>query len=165
LTLIGEWLERDHDEYDARFRGWVFKNPQTGAGVAYDDKLLAAAGSLVIRVAGVTYRLDALQHSTFRPGQPLELDPQPTNPHDRNAVAIWDAGRRHHVGFVPKETAPAVAARLRNGERLRAMCLAEFVGRTGERSGIRVLIAPETFRLELDEGSRGRGRRRHPRRT
>jgi hypothetical protein len=79
----------------------------------------------------------------------LELTPEPWNPHDQNAVAIWDAGHRHHIGYVPRDLAPDIAARLRRADRLRAVCLVEFVYQSGARCGVRVLIAPATLKLDL----------------
>ena len=132
-----------------RFRGWVLRNARTGSAVAYDDDRILAAGAVVTRVAGVSHRPAALQDPAFGPGRPLELLPEPSNPHDPNAVAVWDAGHRHHVGYVPADLAPDIAARLRGGEHLRAVCIAEFVDRSGERRGLRLLIAPAGSSLDL----------------
>ena len=161
---IGTWREAKaerHDEGQAVFfRGWVFRDPETEASVGYDDAGVVAAGILVLRAAGVSHRREVLQHEAFRPGEPLALTPEPSNPHDRHAVAIWDAGRERQVGYVPKELAPNLGARLTAGERLRTICLAEFVYGSGERCGIRVLVAPENFRLDLEPPTTRRRRRR-----
>ena len=149
LALVGEWLETGYDESGVRFRGWVFRDPRRHSSVAYDSRRVLGAGALVIRVAGVSYRREALQQEVFRPGEAAELAPEPSNPHDPNAVAIWDAGHRHQVGYVPKELAPEIAARLRGGDQIRALCLAEFVDRSGSRCGLRILIAPPSFTLNL----------------
>jgi hypothetical protein len=155
LTLVGQWrewdLERDNGDPEVRFQGWVFRDPETGTAIPYGDDGVEVAGAVVVRAAGVSYREDALQEDAFRPGQPLELTPEPWNPHDRNAVAIWDAAHRHQVGYVPRDLAPYIAGRFRRGDRLRAMCLAEFVHRSGKRCGLRVLIAPATLRLDLED--------------
>jgi hypothetical protein len=133
-----------------RFRGWVFRDPETDVGVIYDDDRLESAGAVVVRVAGVSYRRDVLQRETFRPGQPIRLVPEPENCTDPNAVAICDAGLSH-VGYVPKEFASDIASRLGIGEQLQAMCLAEFVYPSGERCALRVLIAPRSFNIELED--------------
>ena len=62
--------------------------------------------------------------------------PEPENPHDRNAVAIWDADRRLQAGYVPAEVAPE----LEGNEQ--AVALWEFRDEDGRRVGLRVLIAP-----------------------
>jgi hypothetical protein len=89
-----------------------------------------------VRVAGASYRLDALQDDAFSPGRRLALVPEPANPHDPRAVGIWDAGRRVQAGYVPAEVAPALA-----GDE-QAVSLWEFRGEDGRRVGLRVLLAP-----------------------
>lgn len=143
-------MEGVEEDASITFKGWVFKDPETGDPIRYDDDCLAEAGAMVIRAAGVSYRPDNLQADAFRPGQPLSLILEAQNPHDPNAVAIWDARRDRQVGYVPRQMAAELASRLRKGERLQASCLAEFVRQTGERCGLRVLIAPPGFRLESD---------------
>jgi hypothetical protein len=90
----------------------------------------------VISVAGVSYRLDALQDDGFAPGHRLALVPEPDNEHDPNAVAIWDADRRQQAGYVPAE----VARDLDAGE-WQAVSLREFF-EDARRVGLRVLLAP-----------------------
>ena len=48
-------------------------------------------------------------------GRPLELRPEPENPHDPNAVAVWAEGVK--LGYVPRQLAPRVGE-LWNGRRL-----------------------------------------------
>ena len=64
----------------------------------------------VIKVAGVSYRLDALQDDAFAPGRRLALVPEPDNEHDPNAVGVWDDDRRLQAGYVPAEVARNLAA-------------------------------------------------------
>ena len=66
----------------------------------------------------------------------LALVPEPENPHDPAAVAIWDEGRRLQAGYVPADVAPRVAADAQ------ALALWEFCDEGGRRVGLRVLIAP-----------------------
>jgi hypothetical protein len=90
----------------------------------------------VVALAGASYRADALQDEAFAPGRRLALVPEPDNEHDSNAVAVWDAGRRLHAGYVPAEVAPAL-----HGDE-QAVSLWEFRGEDGRRIGLRVLLAP-----------------------
>jgi hypothetical protein len=90
----------------------------------------------VVKLAGASYRLDALQDAAFAPGRRLALVREPDNEHDPNAVAVYDAERRVHGGYVPAEVAPS----LRGDEQ--AVSLWEFRGEDGSRIGLRVLIAP-----------------------
>ena len=84
----------------------------------------------VIRVAGTTYRADALQDDGFAPGRRLALVPEPQNEHDPNAVAIWNEERMLQAGYVPRE----VAAELGGDEQAVSLWRVE--------GGLRVLIVP-----------------------
>src|SRR5437899_1185256 len=90
----------------------------------------------VIKVAGVSYRLDALQDDAFAPGRRLALVPEPDNEHDPHAIGIWDHGRRLQAGYVPAELARQLEA-----AGWQAVSLWEFV-EGGQRLGLRVLLAP-----------------------
>jgi len=90
----------------------------------------------VLKVAGVSYRANALQDDAFAPGRRLALVPEPENEHDPNAIAIWDEGRRVQAGYVPADL-----ARELNAEDWQAVSLWEFV-EEGRRGGLRVLLAP-----------------------
>ena len=50
-----------------------------------------APGRRVLKVAGVSFRAEALQSARVRPFQPLSLVPELDNPADPNAVGVWDA--------------------------------------------------------------------------
>jgi hypothetical protein len=89
----------------------------------------------VVKLAGASYRLDALQDDAFAPGSRLALVAEPENEHDPNAVAVWDAERRLQAGYVPAEAAPELS-----GDE-QAVSLWEF-REEGKRIGLRVLLAP-----------------------
>ena len=88
-----------------------------------------------MKVAGASYRADALQDDAFAPGRRLALVREPDNEHDPNAVGIWDAERRLQAGYVPAEIAPEI----RGDEQ--ALSLWEY-REAGQRIGLRVLIVP-----------------------
>ncbi len=91
----------------------------------------------MVKVAGISYRLDDVQDDAFAAGKRLALVPDPDNEHDPNAVGVWDASRRVHAGYVPAETAAAIDA-----ADWQAVSLLEFF--EGEqRVGLRVLLAPK----------------------
>ena len=90
----------------------------------------------VIKVAGVSYRLDALQDDAFAPGKRLTLVPEPDNEHDPNAIGVWDEERRLQAGYVPAEAARNLAA-----EDWQAISIHEFFD-SRRRAGLRVLLAP-----------------------
>jgi hypothetical protein len=90
----------------------------------------------VVKLAGSSYRADALQDEAFAPGRRLALVQEPENEHDPNAVAVWDVERRLQAGYVPAEVAPEL------GGDEQAVALWEFRGDDGSRIGLRILLAP-----------------------
>ena len=120
------WLERDR-----RGAGYHLRDAATGEPIGWEDPRI-----VVVAVAGVSFRPDAVADRSFDPGRPLVLVPEPGNEHDPNAVALWDAGRRLQAGYVPAEIAPE----LRGDEQ--ALALWEFRDDDGRRIGLRVLLAP-----------------------
>jgi len=90
----------------------------------------------VVKLAGASYRADALQDDGFAPGRRLALVREPENEHDPNAVAVYDVAQRLQAGYVPAEVVPA----LRGDEQ--AVSLWEFRDEEGHRIGLRVLLAP-----------------------
>jgi HIRAN domain len=118
------WLERTKD-------GYRLRDAATNDVVRHEDARIR-----VIKVAGVSYRLDAVQDDAFAPGRRLALVPEPENEHDPNAVGVWDAGQRLHAGYVPAEIAAGL-----DPTAWQAVSLLEFF-EGGRRAGLRVLLAP-----------------------
>ena len=112
------WLERGD-------RGYRLRDAETEDPVRWEDPRIR-----VVPVAGVSYRQEALDDPSFDPGRRLALVPEPDNPHDGNAVAIYNEGLTLQLGYVPA----AVAPRLEGDEQ--AVSLWRVDG------GLRVLIAP-----------------------
>ena len=87
------------------------------------------------RVAGVTFEGRQALIEQIRTSDPCRLVPEPTNPYDKNAIAVHVAhdGNVWHIGFVPKEIAAEIAPYL-EGEAL--MCrIAEITGGFETRDG------------------------------
>ena len=118
------WLERAGP-------GFRLRETTTNEPVRQEDPRIR-----VIKVAGVSYRLDALQDPAFAAGKRLALVAEPDNEHDPNAVGIWDAEQRTQVGYVPAEIARELVA-----DEWQAVSLAEFFD-GANRAGLRVLLAP-----------------------
>jgi len=118
------WLERGESGY------WL-RDAVTGVAMKWDDPRVR-----VVKLAGASYRAEALQDDGFAPGRRLALVREPENEHDPNAVAVWDAERRLQAGYVPAEVAPEL-----DGDE-QAVSLWEFRGEDGQRIGLRVLLAP-----------------------
>jgi hypothetical protein len=119
------WLERAGD-------GLRLRDAATEELVRPDDDPRLR----VIKVAGVSHRLDALQDDAFEPGRRLALVAEPDNEHDPNAIGVWDAERRIQAGYVPAEIARELRA-----DDWQAVSLWQFV-ENGQRGGLRVLLAP-----------------------
>ena len=118
------WLERGASGY------WL-RDAATGAAMRWDDGRVR-----VVKLAGSSYRAEALQVDAFTPGRRLALVREPDNEHDPNAVAVFDAEQRVQAGYVPAEVAPDL-----HGDE-QALSLWEFRGEDGTRVGLRVLLAP-----------------------
>jgi hypothetical protein len=112
------WLERAAS-------GVRLRDAATGEPVAWEDPRIR-----VVPVAGVSYRPEALPDASFDPGRRLALVPEPDNPHDPQAVGIWNEQRSLQLGYVPA----AVAGELAGDEQ--AVSLWRVDG------GLRVLVAP-----------------------
>jgi hypothetical protein len=125
------WLERTRE-------GYRLRDAATEELVRWEDPRIR-----VINVAGVSYRLDAVQDDAFAPGNRLALVPEPDNEHDPNAIGIWDAEQRLQAGYVPAESARELDA-----ADWQAVSLLEFF--EGEqRVGLRVLLAPRAAWIGL----------------
>jgi hypothetical protein len=112
------WLERGAS-------GFYLRDAATGEPVRWEDSRIR-----VVPVAGVSYRMAALEDPSFDPGRRLALVPEPQNEHDPNAVGIWNEERKLQLGYVPAAIAPELA-----GDE-QAVSLWRVDG------GLRVLIAP-----------------------
>jgi HIRAN domain len=112
------WLERAPS-------GFYLRDAATNERVRWEDERIR-----VVHVAGISYRPEALEDSSFEPGRRLALVPEPDNEHDPNAVGIWNEGRTVQAGYVPREVAPELT-----GDE-QAVSLWRVEG------GLRVLIAP-----------------------
>ncbi|TMK26312.1 MAG: hypothetical protein E6G64_14805 [Actinobacteria bacterium] len=123
-TRLRIWLERSGS-------GFRLRDAATEEPVRDDDPRIR-----VVKVAGVSYRLEALQDDAFAAGRRLALVPEPDNEHDPNAIGIWDEQRRVQAGYVPAEIARELDAR-----DWQVVSVWEYV-EDGRRGGLRVLLAP-----------------------
>ena len=125
------WFERGES-------GFWLRDAVSGEALRWEDPRFR-----VVKLAGASYRLDALQDDGFAPGRRLALVPEPENEHDPHAVGIWDAERRVQAGYVPAEVAPEL-----HGDE-QALSLWEFRGEDGRRFGLRVLLAPADASIQV----------------
>lgn len=75
-------------------------------------------------IVGSGYRAGAREAiADLQKGEALTLRREPENPHDRNAVAVYDACGQH-LGYVPRQDAGAVAKVIDRGLQFTAKCRA-----------------------------------------
>lgn len=72
-----------------------------------------------------------------RPGDPLELRPEPNNPADPNAIAVYSM-QGVQIGYLPAERAPYVGLRLSRGH-----ASAVFQGATVRGAFVRIAFDGE----------------------
>jgi HIRAN domain len=119
------WLERTGS-------GYRLRDTATNELVHWEDPRVH-----VVRVAGTSYRLEALQDEGFDPGKRVALVPEPDNEFDPHAIGIWDLEGRAQAGYVPADVARGLEA----GE-LQAVSIWEW-REDDRRVGLRVLLAPK----------------------
>jgi HIRAN domain len=134
-------MESGGDKY---MRGFFIRDASTDRSVSHQQLSELVPGAFVFNVAGTSHRQAALQGPSFAPGEPIQLIPEPNNPHDRNAVAVWDTTRRRHIGYVPKELAPTVGQMYRGREQFGATTFFEFL-QGSHRIALSVLVGPASF--------------------
>jgi hypothetical protein len=123
-------------------RGWVIHDSKTDSAFEEADPLLDDASILIFNVRGVTFHKDALQQSCFNPGHEVLIVPEPDNPVDEDALAVWDTRRRHHLGYVPKERTWRFRVSLDGNRDSRAYVWWDWHKTNGERCGVKVVMLP-----------------------
>ena len=105
-------------------------------------------GLYAFDVAGTSYRKQALQDSAFSPGRRLAIIPEPNNPEDSEALAVWDLTHRLHIGYMPKDCSPKIKRRIIDGEGFTYMSMWE--NREGKvRLSLRVLVIGTNAKIKL----------------
>ena len=94
---------------------------------------------LTTSIVGIDFPNDDKSKSNRRmecmlcaPGDPVELRPEPKNPFDSNAVAVWSE-RGVQLGYVSAERAPLIGKRMQTDE-----TIAIFQGMHGQGAYIRI---------------------------
>jgi len=136
--------------YDVYHRGdsrSLFSNNMRPQGQTWRSTLF------LIKLAGVSFRPDVLQKPQFSLGSRVTLIPDPNNPHSRTgkAVAIWDADRNFHIGYVPEADTALVFDRMQSEGGVWGFVLREYwKGR--KRVGLEVLLVPPDTRVKFPSG-------------
>jgi hypothetical protein len=123
-------------------RAWWHSEPQWRGFVLCEGKVpLGARHVFATWLAGFEHRPDEARLPAFDPGRPLSLVPEPDNPHDSGALAVFEAGGNHQAGYVPQ----LITARLEAVPRF-GLSLAEHL-RDGERVGLTIVVSREPLSL------------------
>jgi hypothetical protein len=77
---------------DAEWRGFVLHD---------GHRNLLDRHVFVTLVAGISHYPDAADLPEFAPGSEIVLRPEPDNPFDPNAIAVWNASGSVQVGYLP----------------------------------------------------------------
>lgn len=93
----------------------------TGLLVGPTHRALTKAGIYVSQLRGEVYNATACRRGDFSPGARVRLVREPSNAHDVNAVAVFDATGRHRAAYVNKQKARALAKLLDAGMALEAV--------------------------------------------
>lgn len=140
FQLVEKEFDPDGVATDLIWRGFVVADDQ-GNYLTYDDPDLRDTGIYIFKVAGVSHREQALQSEAFSPGNVLTLVVEDNNPHDPNAVSIWDEHRTQTIGYVPREENETIRAMLQLAPNSNLMSLAES-RKGGKRVGLQVIFGP-----------------------
>jgi hypothetical protein len=142
-----EWLEHDarRDEEGQPIYGTGVMFHHGGVALAWDDPRFAEAGARLFAIAGISFRPEAL--AGVGVGSRLRLAPEPSNPHDPDAVAVYVADGAAQLGYVPR-TLTGVVRRLAPGE-TDAVVHFEWRGADGAACGLRALMGPAAFVARL----------------
>jgi len=123
-------------------QGLILHRLSDGVRMNWQSLSARSDGLQSVEIAGVSHHPDALQDSSFAPGQPLELVREPDNPHDPNAFSVWNADRTLQVGYLPKWFAAKLAKDYGTGPKVG--CLSMWETRKGKkRVALRVLLVYE----------------------
>ena len=108
--------------------------------------LSVGEGLISLEVAGTSFREDALQDPSFKPGKKVLLVPEPNNEYDPNAIGIWNSEMTRQVGYIPRNHSKRIAKKLNKGERWHALSMWQTV-KKGKRVGLRILMYREGTRI------------------
>jgi hypothetical protein len=89
MVLVPTGLNPMLNSENMSMRGFYIRDASTHRGISHRELFELVPGSVIFKVAGTSFRPDALQLPAFAPGEPIQLVPEPENRHDRSAVAVW----------------------------------------------------------------------------
>jgi hypothetical protein len=144
IRVVEDTHTFEGDDGDIIWCGGYAPISDEGTFLSVSEHLTSDPRAFYCRVAGAKYRPAALADKRFAHGSQIVLRAEPDNEHDENAVGIWDASRKLHVGYVPATLSAEVAALMRAGTALGGQVIREFRAGSarGKRIAIHVILAP-----------------------
>jgi hypothetical protein len=130
-------------------RGYVVQRTEDKQRLSYWS-LPISQGLYAFDVAGTSRRKEALQDSAFSLGKRLAILPDPANPADSKALAVWDSAHKLHIGFVPKDCSSAMKKRMTEEEGYTYLSMWESM-KGSMRVGLRVLVIRPDVKIKLPE--------------
>ena len=126
--------------------GYVVQRIKDRQRLRYSS-LPISQGLYAFDVAGTSYRAEDFQRSAFSPGKRLAILPDPANPVDPQALAVWDSAHKFHIGYVPQDCPPTMKKRMIEEE---PTYISMWENRKGElRVGLRVLVISSDVKIKL----------------
>lgn len=94
--------------------GYIVRRLEDGKKLSWRG-LPKRDGLQAMNVAGVNNYPKTLQHKSFAPGNQITLKPEPDNPHDPDAIAVYDQSGKHHIGYLYREDCPRIHEKMKEG--------------------------------------------------
>lgn len=135
---------------DGEGSGFVAVRVSNGDFVSWKD-YPADSGLESIEVVGESYHMDGLQDLGFKPGSRVWLVPEPTNPYDRNAVAVFSHDRQSQAGYIPTEEAPRMLRRIKEGGFTSYVVWETRDRKNFQRNSIRLLLVGDSASAEWED--------------
>lgn len=158
MTLFALWRwfrggsDRPTDDAEYRLeptmfgsgRGFAVHRTSDGVGIRW-QALPRSEGLEALELDGTQPDSDALQSPSFDPGASLSLAVE-----SRDRVAVYDPDGDRRAGYLPEDRAPAIARRIKAGERITCVSLWEKLVQ-GRRVTLRVLLISENASIRLPQ--------------
>jgi predicted RNA-binding protein YlxR (DUF448 family) len=95
----------------------------TGLLIAPKNRYLPGVGVYVSQLRGEKHYVAGCEAGNFLPGSPVQLVREPENPHDVNAVAVYDESGIHRGAYVHRARARQLSKLMDRGEQLAAISI------------------------------------------
>jgi hypothetical protein len=148
--LVFRWIASEGHESDegTRLTGTGVMFGADEEAIAWDDPRFEASGAMLFKVAGVSFRPEALAATSFDVGSRVQLVPEPANPIDQNAIAIYDSSGGTQIGYVPQALTHAVRRLL--ADEVTGILFYEWRLDEGTRCALRCALGPGRFINRLE---------------